>query len=98
MKRVFLTSKTLLDLPHCCRCRHLPGTATEFKVTIQIIIQAQMEQIAKEMIEPKQAAPPRSIDTSPSAPPAPAGLLSPLQGSSQPLSNNGSLFGSLTGA
>jgi hypothetical protein len=64
----------------------MPGTTAEFKVTIQ----AQMEQIAKEMIEAKQAAPPQPIDTSPGAPPAPAGLLSPPQGSSQPLSSNGS--------
>ncbi len=39
----------------------MPGTTAQFKVTIQ----AQMEQIAKEMIEPKQAAPPQPIDISP---------------------------------
>jgi hypothetical protein len=46
----------------------LPGTTSAFKMSIQ----AQMEQIAREMSEPTEAA---SLLSSPGAPPAPAGLL-----------------------
>ena len=49
----------------------LPGTTPEFKKSIH----AQMEQIAREMSEPTQAAP--QLDTSPCAAPVPAVLLSP---------------------
>jgi hypothetical protein len=60
----------------------LPGTTSAFKMSIQ----AQMEQIAREMSEPTEAvrsSPPAGLlDISPGAPQAPAGLLSP-QGSAR---------------